>query len=232
MPRSKMEQIKTLLDSSIAFIGVIVALIAVASWYAGKKVDAEKALEEERLKTRVSEANAEAARANESISKTDLKAQELELEVLHQKDISNTLSLELEKQKENTAKAEKELLLLQNKVKQRRIPEEKKDSIIQALQSNIPNAIKVSSIWLDGEARNYATEIANLFIAAGWETDHSGIAASALTFDGIILLNQNSTDNRINFLNDIFMSNDIDLGFYEKSNMPMTLLVGTKIINT
>ncbi len=58
-----------------------------------KKVDAEKAIEEERLKTRVAEANIEsetarkeAAKANESIVKNDLKTQELELKVLNQKE--------------------------------------------------------------------------------------------------------------------------------------------------
>lgn len=126
MPRSKMEQLKSLSDSSLVFFGAAVAIITIFSWYAGKKVDAEKAIEEERLKTRVAEANAEAAKANESIAKTDLKTQQLELEVINQKSNADNISLELERQKEKTSNAQKELLLLRKQVKQRTIPEEKK----------------------------------------------------------------------------------------------------------
>lgn len=237
MSRSKMEQLKSFLDSSIAFIGVAAALIAVVSWYAGKKVDAEKAIEEERLKVRIAEANAEsetarkeAAKANESIAKTDLKAQELELEVLNQKDKANTLSFELEIQKEKTIKAEKELLLLRKQVKQRTISESAKDSIVQELSKQTSKSIKISSPWLDGEARNYAVDIANLFIASGWNTNIDGISASPLSGSGIVLVNKNIIDDRIEIISEIFSNNDIEFKVHVDQNMDMLIFVGTKVI--
>ncbi len=237
MPRSKMEQIKSFLDSTIALIGLIAAVVAVGSWYAGKKLDAEKAIEEERLKTRVAEANAEAetarkeaSKANESIAKTDLKAQGLELEILNQKERANNLSFELEAQKEKTIKAEKELLLLREKVKQRTISESSKDSIVNELSKHTSQSIKISSPWLDGEAQNYAIEIANLFIAAGWSTNADGIAASPLTGAGIVLINNGSTDDRIGIISDIFRNNDINFQSQEKENVDMLIFVGTKVI--
>lgn len=230
MSRSKMEQIKSFLDSSIAFIGVIAALIAVFSWYAGKKVDAEKAIEEERLKTRVAEANAEAAKANESIAKTDLKAQELELEILNQKDKADNLTLELETQKEKTANAEKELLLLRKQVKQRTISESDKDSIVQELTKHTSQKISISSRWGDGEATSYATEIANLFIAADWEINHSAISASALTGSGVMLLSNNIHDSRINLISDIFNNHNIYVQIHEMDIMDVQIFVGTKVI--
>ncbi|MFP3835339.1 hypothetical protein [Chryseobacterium sp. SIMBA_028] len=234
-----MEQLKSFLDSSIAFIGVAAALIAVVSWYAGKKVDAEKAIEEERLKTRIAEATAEsetarkeAAKANESIAKTDLKAQELELEILNQKDKADHLSLELETQKEKTVNAEKELLLLRKQVKQRTISESTKDSIVHELSKHTSQNIKISSRWGDGEARTYASEIANLFIAAGWKTNINGIDASPLTGSGIVLLNKTLLDNRIEIISDVFSHNEIEFQFHEDPKMDMLIFVGTKVITS
>ncbi|MFP3675463.1 hypothetical protein SB724_21855, partial [Bacillus sp. SIMBA_031] len=76
---------------------------------------------------------------------TDLKAQELELEILNQKDKADHLSLELETQKEKTVNAEKELLLLRKQVKQRTISESTKDSIVHELSKHTSQNIKISS---------------------------------------------------------------------------------------
>lgn len=177
MPRSKMEQIKSLLDSSIAFIGVIAALIAVFSWYAGKKVDAEKAIEEERLKTRVAEANAEsevarkeAAKANESIVKTDLKAQELELEILTQKQKANILSLELETQKEKTANAETQLLQIKTQITPRSISTQQSVKLKNGLKGFTFKEITLVREIGDDESYFFVKNIETIFIDAGWNT--------------------------------------------------------------
>lgn len=171
-----MEQIKSFLDSSIAFIGVIAALIAVFNWYAGKKVDAEKAIEEDRLKTRVAEANAEAAKANESIVKTDLKAQELELEIISQKHKANMLALELESQKEKTANAEIELLQIKSKITPRSIPLSKVPNLTRNLRKASYKNISFIREIGDDEIYMYTINLQNIFKNAGWSI---GIGMSA-----------------------------------------------------
>ncbi|MGO4709065.1 hypothetical protein AB4Y90_08095, partial [Chryseobacterium sp. 2TAF14] len=161
---------------SIAFIGVIAALIAVFSWYAGKKVDAEKAIEEDRLKTRVAEANAEAAKANERIAKTDLKAQELELEIISQKHKANTLALELESQKEKTANAEIELLQIKSKITPRSIPLLKVPIFTRNLRKASYKNISFIREIGDDEIYLYTLNLQNIFKNAGWST---GIGMSA-----------------------------------------------------
>lgn len=177
MPRSKMEQIKSFLDSSIAFIGVIAAVIAVLSWYAGKKVDAEKAVEEERLKTRVAEANSEAeiakkeaAKANESIVKTDLKAREMKLEILNQKNKANDLIIDLEKQKEKTANAEIELLQIKSQITPRSIPLQKAIKLQNCLKASTFKSISFVREVGDDENYLFVKNIEGIFQNAGWNT--------------------------------------------------------------
>lgn len=170
MSGSKMEKIKSFLDSIIAFIGVITAIVAVGSWYAGKRLDAKKAIEEERLKTRVAEANSEAAKANESISKTDLKAQELELEIITQKRKANILALELESQKEKTANAEIELLQIKSKITPRSIPESKVRNFINSLRKASFKKITFIREIGDDEIYLFTLNLQNIFKNAGWNT--------------------------------------------------------------
>lgn len=178
MPRLKMEQIKSFLDSSIAFIGVVAAVIAVLSWYAGKRLDSEKAIEEEKLKTRVAEANAEAetakkeaAKANESISKTDLKANELELQLQTQIERGNFIKLELEAQKEKTANAEKELLTIKNSISPRTISQNNAVKLVNDLSILEHKKIWVAYEFGADEPSHYASEIISIFSKAGWNVE-------------------------------------------------------------
>ena len=157
-----MERIKLIADIGVTVFGLLAAIFAILSLVYGSKLNYVKKVEEERLKSRIAESNAfaekakeEAAHALSSTANTNERAIKLELQV--------------ETQKERAATAEKELLILKDKIKPRHIPPGKVKDLVNELEKFKFKEINISSSLGDGEAAQYANQFKSLFESAGWQ---------------------------------------------------------------
>lgn len=217
----KMEKTKLLLDIGIVIFGLLAALFAILSLVYGSRIDFAKRIEEERLKTKIAEANAvsekakeEAANALSSAANTNERAIKLDLK--------------LEEQKERAARAEKELLDLQEKVKPRSVSSAVANKLIAAL-SKLPNKnINLSSSLGDGEAASYANQIKAIFERAGWKVD-SGIGFSTYTGIGLYMLVKSDRDMDAKKLLDTFEAGGILFQVQiQKDGAKIQIFVGSK----
>ncbi|WET03495.1 hypothetical protein [Flavobacterium sp. YJ01] len=196
-----MEKIKLSLDIGITFFGVLAALFAVLSLIYGSKIDAVKKIEEERLKSKIAESNASAQKAKEEAANALVSA-------ANTNERAKKLELKVEEQKEKTANAEKELIILKDKIKPRSIPTQNVNKLIAELKKLSNKEIHISSSLGDGEGATYATQFKNLFEFAGWKVN-SGIGFSTYTGVGVYLLTKNKNDTEAIKIKKIFNASDI-----------------------
>jgi hypothetical protein len=203
MTVSKMEKIKLYCDVGIVIFGLLAAVFAVLSLIYGSKLDLAKQIEEERLKSKIAESNAFAEKAKEqaadalsSAANTNERAVKLELKV--------------EEQKERAANAEKELIILKDKIKPRSIPIEIANKLVLELKKIVVKEIHISSSLGDGEAAAYADQFKNLFEFAGWKVN-SGIGLSTYTGVGIYMITKTENDKEALEIKSILSSSGIKL---------------------
>lgn len=203
MRTDKMEKAKLTFDICVTVFGLLAAAFAVLSLIYSSRIDYAKKIEEERLKAKVSEANAfaerakeEAAKAFENAATTNERSQKLELQV--------------EEQKERAANAEKDLLLLKDKIKPRSVPTDIANKLINELKLFNTKEIHLSSSLGDGEAASYANQVKAIFDYAGWKVD-SGIGFSTYTGVGVYILTKTNNDRDAEKLINIFNASGIKL---------------------
>ncbi len=221
MSASKMERIKLILDIGVTIFGLLAALCAVLSLIYNSKIDYVKKIEEERLKSKVAESNAFAAKAKEQAANALSSA-------ANTNERAKTLELQVQTQKERAANAEKELLILKEKVKPRSIPTEKVNGLINELKKFALKQIMISSSLGDGEAATYAHQFKNIFEAAGWKVD-SGIGFSTYTSVGVFILVKDSRDEDAGRLQKVFANFGIKLqGQVMPEGTKIQIFVGSK----
>ncbi len=217
----KMEKIKFFTDIGVTVFGLLAAVFAVLSLIYASKLDYAKKIEEERLKSKIADSNAfaekakeEAATALSSAASTNERAFKLELQV--------------ETQKERAAIAEKELLMLKEKVKPRSIPPAKAKALIDELRKFTIKEINISSSLGDGEAAQYATQFKSLFESAGWKVD-SGIGFSTYTAPGVFILVKNGKDQDAARIQKLFGDAGINLqGQIMPDGVKIQIFIGSK----
>jgi hypothetical protein len=216
-----MEKAKLVFDICITVFGLLAAAFAVLSLIYSSKIDFAKKIEEERLKAKVSESNAiaekakeEAAKAFENAASTNERSQKLELQV--------------EEQKERAANAEKDLLILKDKIKPRSVPIDIANKLIDELKSFGIKEIHLSSSLGDGEALSYANQIKAIFEYAGWKVD-SGIGFSTYTGVGVYILTKTNDNKDAEKLMKIFNSLGIKLQHQVNSEgVKIQIFIGSK----
>jgi hypothetical protein len=185
------------------------------------KLDYAKKIEEERLKSKIAASNAVAAKAKEeaanalsSAANTNERAKKLELQV--------------ETQKERAATAEKELLMLKERVKPRSIPPEKSKGLIDELKKFALKEIMISSSLGDGEAAAYANQFKYIFETAGWKVN-SGIGLSTFTGVGVYIIVKDSGDQDAGRLQKVFSNFGINFqGQVMPEGTRIQIFVGSK----
>jgi hypothetical protein len=188
MTINKMEKIKLYCDIGVTIFGLLAALFAVLSLIYNSKLEYVKQIEEDRLKSKIAESNAFAEKAKESAAhalasaaNTNEKAKKLELKV--------------EEQKERAANAEKELIILKDKIKPRSIPSETANKLVIELKKIANKEISISSSLGDGEAASYADQFKKIFEYSGWKVN-SGVGLSTYTGIGIYLITKNKHNEK------------------------------------
>jgi hypothetical protein len=129
---------------------------------------------------RAAEANANAAAATAASSTALERAAALELEA--------------EQQRERAARAERDLLELQQRVEPRRLTATQRTNLIDLLTKTPHKGhVPVRSPIGDGEANNFASELYEVLKAAGWPNpDIARIGAAGGTPNGLTILVRNA----------------------------------------
>ena len=164
---------------------LLAALFSYLLWVAGNKVqetmsrEADEKIQESReriaelnkqsetlkadaaaARVQIVDGNAEAARANAQAAKANERADRLELETA--------------KQREKTAEAERALLELQERIKDRHLTTAQRAAIAQKLASAPKGRISVSCLGGTLEPCAYAAEFVELLRSSGWGVNPGG----------------------------------------------------------
>jgi hypothetical protein len=119
------------------------------------------------------------AKAGQQRVETDLEKQK-EVTARAEKDVAGLKRLAGEQQ-ERAAKAEKELLELKERIKPRHLSNEQKAALIELLKHNPSGDVSISCLNGDKEACDFASEITSALTAGGWKVDgpHDMVVFSA-----------------------------------------------------
>lgn len=216
---------------------LIIALFTWLTWDAGNKV--QDAVQQD-ANARIGEAKVTAAQADER-SKT-LEQSNLQLQgqvAVLQKGASDAESaqqrveIELSKQKEQTAIAEKDLAQLKLAIQPRRLSSEQRSALIGFLHGT-PGSININCILGDEEGKTFAGDIADTFIAAGWTVNGpSQISPPGSYPRGIEILVRSANVAPVSATRaqQAFFSIGIPLSGAQEADMPdglVTIFVGPK----
>lgn len=156
-------------------IVTIIAAIAVAyfsfrSWNAGNKFqDVLNAT----AQARIEEAKAEAAKANEGLSKANA-------EIIGAKKRTAEISLKVEEESKKRLEAERARLELQARVQPRYLTAKKESEFIAALRvSPVKGNVRLNCILGDTEGNAFAGQISDMLKKAGWHS--AGVSQSVYT---------------------------------------------------
>lgn len=193
---SKTEQIRVAQVQHNWIFGAYVLILALTVigtylvWSSGNKV--QDAIQAD-ANARIGEANSNAASANErAISlehenlalRTDLNANAGNVALL-QKDAADAkaaqqrVELDLGKQREKTARAEKDLAELKETIRPRHLTKEQQAALIEMLSGEPKGPVSVVCVMGDGEGNAFATQISDVLKAAGWTVLSGGVTQAA-----------------------------------------------------
>lgn len=138
--------------------------ISAAQQSAGEANERSKNLEHANLELRGQVASLETAAAH---AKKD--AEVLHKAALDAKAAQQTVETHLGEQQERAAKAERELLELQQRIKPRHLTDEQARSLIELFQANPAGEIAITCINGDKESCDFAAQLAATLKAGGWK---------------------------------------------------------------
>jgi len=144
---------------------------------------------------------------------------------------TKTLELTVEQQRERAAKAEAELLKLQEHSKPRRITAAQRTALLGFLSKAEKGTISIEFMAADGESEQFARDIGEALRASGWTVPRVGprIPAGISTPIGLRLLVDRDTPNikdLISGFHHIGLTAEVILNL--QANPPVQLWVGTK----
>src|SRR5258708_164949 len=111
--------------------------------------------------------------AKEKILDNALRDKTLEIEALKRdgadaKTAQQKVEIDLSKQKELTARAQKDLLELQERVKPRHLTAEQAKELIQSLKGQPKGQLEIRTLVGNPESHNFGLELKEVFKASGW----------------------------------------------------------------
>jgi hypothetical protein len=147
-------------------------------------------LELEKQKERAAKAEGNAADAKKESAEATNNVAILQEAAANAKAAQQKVEIDLAKQQEHTAVAERALLELKQKMADRHIMPQQRDKMLFLLRTGPPRHLVVQSLLSAGrEALQYASEIADVFRAAGWDvTPPTGIGSFSAPVSGVILV--------------------------------------------
>lgn len=145
------------------FAVVLLAALAACAGYSVYYFTNEISLERERLLERFKlEKTAEIQSASARAAEADARAAEAVRSL-------RGLEIELVRQRERAARAEKELVEIQERLKPRRITDAQRGLLIQALQKSPKGPLTIATPIGDAEAQMFARQIREILESSGWK---------------------------------------------------------------
>lgn len=145
---------------------------------------------------------------------------------------TGTLELENAKQRERTAKAETELLVLQESLKPRRLTLPQRTRLINDLFKGERGEIVIHFASGDAEAEHFATDIAEVLHVSGWTVSslNSSVFLGGPTPIGLHMTVQDPQAPRVPALLSAFehIGISVPVTINPKANPSVQLTVGTK----
>jgi hypothetical protein len=144
------------------------------------------------------------------------------------------VEIELAKQQEKTATAERALLVLQRRMEPRRISSEQRTRLIERLSRGPKGKVSISCVLGDGEGLAFANDIEEVLKVSGWPSE--GVSQSVFQGSnpvgfGIIVHSAAKAPPYAQLLQQAFFSIGIPMGGAEKPDVPedaVQILVGNK----
>ena len=213
MKRTKMEKTKYILDISIVVFGLLAAFAAVFGLMLNKKINDKNEIEKQKMQIKLAESTVLAEKARKEAANAINETAQINERALR-------LELETESQKERAALAEKELLILKNKIKPRTITINNKNYIISELKKIPKGEINFGFVLGSLESKNYCTQFRDIFIEAGWTT--SGKIGSGIygRNENLLIIKDESFRNTAELIKNIFSQKNINLGIYKPKIPP------------
>jgi len=168
------------------FVGAIAtAVLTVLVWRSNNATHAAVRAE---ANSRTEEARADAAKANERAQALENANLLLREKVATLETASSIHGTELSRQKELTAKAEKDLLDLKERTQPRRISQAQHDRITAMLSHSPKGQVQILYISGDREGFDFSNDIAKTLNDAGWISEVSGATFGPTAPTGVNLI--------------------------------------------
>jgi hypothetical protein len=205
MTKEALEASLSNLETLIQIFAVICAVglagevaFGVRSWLLSKKLHEILEIESQsreaevaRLKKEAEEVKIQAAQAIEHSANAESKVAEANRGWEEAKAGTATALTDFEKQKERTALAEKELILLKQKMAPCRISTEERMRLLPLLKASQKGNVILAAPMGDAEAEYYAQDIVSVLIEAGWNSKNE-IGISTFRGMGVYLIVKNT----------------------------------------
>src|SRR5713226_109522 len=141
-----------------------------AALVVGNRINKHQASQLRQFDEDLTAAKTELGKQQERAANADARVAGLERDAANAKVTQQKVEIELARQREKTAIAERALLELQQKLADRNITSQHRDKMLAVLRTRAPGHVVVQSLLSGGrEALQYASEIAAVFRAAGWD---------------------------------------------------------------
>jgi len=227
-------------NSAVVWALSITAIAAIAIVVSQRLafVRAKKLSDVQESITKIKDASAEQANLK---LRTDLETETakvtgLQTDATNAKVAQQRVEIDLAKQQERAAKAEKDLAQLRQTIQPRHLVSDQESTIIGALSGEPNGPVAILTVLGDGEALDFANEIDRVFKAAGWTVTGGGVSQAVFSGSapigfGIVVRNALSAPPYAARIQRAFFSIGIPLGGAENAKLPETtveIVVGRK----
>jgi hypothetical protein len=181
------------------------------------------------FESKIAESNARVKTAEARIASADASSNDAVARVA-------AAELQVAAQRERAAKAEKDLLEVQEKIKPRRITPEQRDQLVMFLSQPPRGKVDIMCVLGDGEGLAFAEEVGQVLKASGWEIGSGGVSQGAFAPSnpvgfGVLVHSSQSPPPRAISLIHAFRSVGLPLGGSEKKELDadaVQIIVGNK----
>ncbi len=183
---------------------------------------------------RAANAEHDAAEAKTTAATVNERTLTLQKAAADAKTAQQKVEIDLAKQQEKTAMAERSLLQLQRRIEPRRISADEKTRLVETLSRGPKGKVSINCVLGDGEGQAFANDIDGVLKASGWES--TGVSQSAYSGGnpvgfGIIIRSAMNAPPYAIALQHAFFSVGIPLAGVENSQLPegaVEIVVGNK----
>ena len=231
-----MDSINSIFENLSVFLIFLSLLITWGVVHTGRKIRDREQMRLVNAEQSIAEADRKAAEANQKAAEAAKGTAIAVADASAAKERTVKLELETVQQREKTAKAERELFELKEKLKPRQLSDDSRLSLIAALALTNPKGlVTIECVSGDNEGIAYANQLNEALKEAGWPTTKIRaplqIGGSNPVGFGIVVHSKATTPQYAVALLFAFKNAGINIGFIESDTIPeeeVVLMIGNK----